>query len=381
MTAVEVSLLGGFEVRLDGLAVPRAAWHRRPAAALVKLLALAPRRERHRERVIDALWPDRSVAEAGPRLHKAAHYARRALGPDSVALHNDVVALFPDRPVDVDTARFEALASEALGRGDPASAEAAIEAYRGALLPEDPYEPWTHDARDRLAALHLRLLRQAGRHAELVELEPTDVDAHLALVRQLVARGDRRAALRQYSRMERVLRSELGAGPSDEAVALRDSLLAPEVAGLDFPVCVADTPGAAEAPDGGGRRAEAVTAALRGEEALRGGDTDSADREFARAADLCREIGAATEEAHCLQRLAQVRLARGDRASANHLLRRALPLARWSEASPHLLPRVYAAMVTAAADDAAARAVLDAATATLAGTDRCPFCDELLRPV
>jgi hypothetical protein len=38
-------------------------------------------------------------------------------------------------------------------------------------------------------------------------------------------------------------------------------------------------------------------------------------------------------------------------------------------------------MVTAAADDAAARAVLDAATATLAGTDRCPFCDGLLRPV
>ena len=41
-----------------------------------------PGRRLHREQVIEALWPGASVEAAGPRLHKAAHYARRALGGD-----------------------------------------------------------------------------------------------------------------------------------------------------------------------------------------------------------------------------------------------------------------------------------------------------------
>jgi len=77
---VEIDLLGGFAVRVDGRAVPSGEWRRRHAAALVKLLALAPRRTLHREQVIDALWPDSSVDVAAPRLYKAAHYARRVLG-------------------------------------------------------------------------------------------------------------------------------------------------------------------------------------------------------------------------------------------------------------------------------------------------------------
>ena len=77
---VEIDLLGGFAVRVDGRVVPAAEWRRRQAAALIKLLALAPRRTLHREQVIDALWPDISMEDAAPRLHKAAYYARRSLG-------------------------------------------------------------------------------------------------------------------------------------------------------------------------------------------------------------------------------------------------------------------------------------------------------------
>ena len=89
---VEIDLLGGFAVRLDGRPVPSGQWHRRQAAALVKLLALAPRRTLHREQVIDALWPGTAVDDAAPRLHKAAYYARRALGgPRSLVLAADRV--------------------------------------------------------------------------------------------------------------------------------------------------------------------------------------------------------------------------------------------------------------------------------------------------
>jgi DNA-binding SARP family transcriptional activator/tetratricopeptide (TPR) repeat protein len=222
--SVDVSLLGRFEVRLDGRPLPDSAWTRRQAAALVKLLALSPRRQLHREQVIDALWPDHSVEEAGPRLHKAAYYARRALGADGVVLRSDAVALFPDRGVTVDVDRFQELATDALDSGEPAHAAKALEAYHGPLLPEDPYEPWAEAARARLAALRVRLLRQAQRYAELVECDPTDGEAHLALMRQHAARGDRHSALRQFERLQRALHGELGLGPSEEAIALRDSL-------------------------------------------------------------------------------------------------------------------------------------------------------------
>ncbi len=77
---IEITLLGRFEVRRDGQPVPADAWGRRHAAALVKLLALSPGRRLHREQVIDALWPDDTVEDAAPKLHKAAHFARKAAG-------------------------------------------------------------------------------------------------------------------------------------------------------------------------------------------------------------------------------------------------------------------------------------------------------------
>ena len=99
---VEIHLLGGFEVLVDGVRVPDEAWSRRAPASLVKLLALAPGRRLRREQVIDALWPDLLVDQAAPALHKAAHYARSALGRRGVVLSGDAVALFPTAEVVVD---------------------------------------------------------------------------------------------------------------------------------------------------------------------------------------------------------------------------------------------------------------------------------------
>jgi DNA-binding SARP family transcriptional activator len=92
--SVRVRLLGGFEVDRDGVPVARDAWGRRQAAQLVQLLALTRDRRMHREQVIDALWPGLSWDAAGPRLHKAAHYARRALDDQgAVVLRHELVAL------------------------------------------------------------------------------------------------------------------------------------------------------------------------------------------------------------------------------------------------------------------------------------------------
>jgi DNA-binding SARP family transcriptional activator/tetratricopeptide (TPR) repeat protein len=224
---VRITLLGGFEVIAAGTAIPAANWRRRHAAALVKALALVPGRRLHREQLIDTLWPELAVDEAAPRLHKAAHYARRALQhPESVVLAGEMVALLPDADVDIDASTFQAAAEAALAARDPAAAGAAADRYRGDLLPEDPYESWAQGARDRLRTLYLEVLRLAGRWEVLTAVDPADERAHLELIAALARRGDRRAALRQFERLERALRSELGVAPSRSAERLRQRLLA-----------------------------------------------------------------------------------------------------------------------------------------------------------
>ena len=219
---MQIRLLGGFEVVIDGRRVPPTDWRRRHAAALVKLLALAPGQVLHREQVIDALWPTLCLSEAAPRLHKAAHYARRALRkPRSLVLSGETVALLPDADVDVDAVSFQRLAESAR---DARRAGTAADGYSGDLLPYDRYEAWTEEPRERLRLLHLRMLRMAGRWHDLVIADPTDEPAHLEVARGLADAGDTRSALRQLDRLDHEMR-ELGVRPSLHAVHLYDELV------------------------------------------------------------------------------------------------------------------------------------------------------------
>jgi DNA-binding SARP family transcriptional activator len=226
---VAIGLLAGFSVTVDGEPRTDGRWRTRHAAALVKVLALAPGRRLHREQVVDLLWPDDVLEQAAPKLHKAAHYARQAIGlPGSVVLRSGTVALCPDADFDVtvDVIRFERLARRALADGDAPACRAALGAYAGDLLPDDRYEPWAIDRRERLRLRHLDLLRRAGRWEAVVDLDPADELAHVALIRRHMARGDRHAALRQFERLDRAVRANLGVAPGREALELRARLLA-----------------------------------------------------------------------------------------------------------------------------------------------------------
>ena len=224
--SVQIRLLGGFEVARDHVRVPTDAWVRRQAEQLVALLALSRDRRMHREQVTDALWPDASWEVAGPRLHKAAHYARRALGdPGAVVLRHELVALFPEREdVEVDVGEFTLAATRALQSGHETLAVEALEWYARPLLPDDPYEPWTEERRRSVRRQHLDLLRLLGSWDDLLAEEPADEEAHLALARARAAAGDPRGALLQLERLEQSLRGELGASPGAEARRLRDEL-------------------------------------------------------------------------------------------------------------------------------------------------------------
>jgi DNA-binding SARP family transcriptional activator/pimeloyl-ACP methyl ester carboxylesterase len=224
---IEITLLGEFAVTRDGSRVPDERWSRRQAASLVKFLALAPEHRAHREQVLDALWPDQPLDESAPKLHKAAHFVRRAVDDRAaVVLRGETVLLWPDDDVVVDAAGFAAGAEQALRGGGPAALTSALSCCGGDLLPDDPYDEWLDAPRAHLRRLRVDVLRRLGRWDDLIGLEPTDEQAHLAIARAHLDAGRPHDALRQCDRLESVLRDRLATTPGPAARALRDEAVA-----------------------------------------------------------------------------------------------------------------------------------------------------------
>src|SRR5918911_1735638 len=163
MRQLEIRLLGRFEAVVDSRPVPAEAWPQRRAADLVKVLALTPGHRMPRDEVLEALWPSLGADAAASNLHKAASYARRALGArGAIVLRSGMVELAPDADVTTDVERFE--------RGDDS-------AYGGDLLPRH------------------------GRWEDVLLEEPADEEAGRALVRRDLANGDRPGAARRLRRL------------------------------------------------------------------------------------------------------------------------------------------------------------------------------------
>jgi DNA-binding SARP family transcriptional activator len=220
-----IRLLNGFIVELDEQPVDADAWRHRRGADLVKLLALAPGHQLHREQLMAALWPELDAEAAGANLRKATHFARRALGStDAITSRGDVLALWPGGELTVDVERFETQARASLSGRSTGSGVA--DEFPGELLPEDRYAEWTEPRRTQLRDLATDLWRRAGQWERLLEVDRTDEGAHRALMERFIDAGDPRAAVRQFQRLRTILRADLGVGPEPETVALFERALA-----------------------------------------------------------------------------------------------------------------------------------------------------------
>ena len=227
MLSCDIVLLGAFSVRVDGRAVPN--WRHRRAAELVKLLALADHHRLHREQVMDALWPDADPEAAATNVRKAIHFARRVLGTErSIAVEREMVELWPDGEISVDSARFDQDARAAIRSADEAACARAADLYAGELLPEDRYAIWAEEPRQRLRLLALDVLKRAGRWERVLELDPADEEAHRELMQRALDAGDRNGVIRQLERLRDRLRVDIGMGPDQASIALYERALAME---------------------------------------------------------------------------------------------------------------------------------------------------------
>jgi predicted ATPase/DNA-binding SARP family transcriptional activator len=240
---IQVQLLGGFSVSVDGLAIPEAQWKSRRARNLVKLLALAPSHRLHRDQLIEILWPESDFAAAANNFHQTLHTARRVLEPagaGSLMLEEGFLSLSAGekQALMVDVEQFEMAATQAKNCQDPPAYQAALAFYKGDLLPDDLYEEWTIQRREALRQIRLNLWLDLGRLLEarqefppaietLLSLLVEDKDneeAHALLMRLYALNGQRQQALRQYQALCEALRADLDIEPSETTARLFETI-------------------------------------------------------------------------------------------------------------------------------------------------------------
>jgi predicted ATPase/DNA-binding SARP family transcriptional activator len=245
---VRITMLGGFDVRVDGGAVPAGAWRLNKARSLLKLLALAERNSLHRDAVIETLWPELGAAAATNNLHQTLHSARRALAiagasADVLRLRDGVVALCPDGGLATDVQDLTTTLDEALAADDlDQLLDVAARCAEG-LLPEDRYEDWARPYQDHIAELRrvavlaaaTGLMAQGRAHEAARALEPlaeiraTDEEVHRALMVAYDASGRRWDALAAYESLRSRIDDEYAAVPDVETTTLYRRLLTGQV--------------------------------------------------------------------------------------------------------------------------------------------------------
>lgn len=212
-----------------------------PASLATQAVKIATLRRRVSvDELSELLWEEADPRVGTRRLRNVLWRIRSACG-ELVLREDSFLRLAPGAVTDLE--RFEALADQALvgpDAGTPAGVElahAALDFYRGELLPGDRYADWSTAARQAAARTYVRLLEVlvedalgGGRLAEalvlldrLSEADPFDERHHLRAAEIHLGAGNRGRALDAVQRAERVL-ADLGVAPTAPIRRLRERL-------------------------------------------------------------------------------------------------------------------------------------------------------------
>ncbi len=240
---LRVQLLGRFAVWRSGTPIPAAEWRGQKTRDLRKVLLLAGQRFVAKDQLVEWLWPSAAPDAADANLRSAVSDLRRVLEPDLARGRNSTYIetrhegyrflAAPD--VVVDLTEFE----RALQTTERAPLAAALQAYPGELLEEDPYADWAQAERGRLHGLRLEALARladlcqgAGDWAPAVSaaeqglaLDASRESLWRVLMRAHMQHGDRAAALAAFERCRAALARDLGTDPLPETLALHQQLL------------------------------------------------------------------------------------------------------------------------------------------------------------
>lgn len=227
-------LFGGMSVEVDGRPLPPIPGLK-PRSLLAYLL-LHPGTH-PRSRLAGRFWPDVLETSARASLRSALWTVRGVFDEIDAGEYLDAdrggAGVASHLPRDVDTEQFELL----LAAGDRAGLARAV-ALASAPLLADLSDDWVLEAQDayreRVVQALARLADDSDRMGDrdgavawtrrALELERLSEATHRALMRRLVAGGERGQALAAYRRCKAILAAELGVAPSAETRELAEEL-------------------------------------------------------------------------------------------------------------------------------------------------------------
>jgi len=255
MARLTLSLLGPLQVTLDDQPVTGLAYAK--VRALLAYLVIEAR-PHGRDALAEFFWPGQSTAAARRSLRVALTTLRQAIGDQTAPIPfliatRDSVQVNPASAISLDVTTF----TDLLRAGQPHShpigglcsecatrLTQAVRLYCGDFLQQlvvhgsAAFHEWVTllheqlhysalEALAQLAAYHERcgaddLARQCAWRQLALDL--WDAAAHRCVMRVLVRKGQRKAALAQYERCRQVLADELGVEPSAETAALYEQI-------------------------------------------------------------------------------------------------------------------------------------------------------------
>jgi DNA-binding SARP family transcriptional activator/predicted ATPase len=255
MPSLELTFLGGFDVRLDGHAL--AGFESDKVRLLLAYLTIESGRPHRRESLAGLFWPESSERRARQSLNQALYNLRQVLGPACFERCFEAspqeVRFHPNGDNRVDVPLSLGLSNEVSAHSHAAAwtcrlcvqrlaqAEAL---YRGELLAgfsmaDSPaFEDWLRAWRERLKGLAVNglgvlvqsslkrdELDQAINYVERLSMLDRFDEANLRQWLTILARKGRRAdAIQVYLEYERCLADELGTDPEAQTLALYEQI-------------------------------------------------------------------------------------------------------------------------------------------------------------
>jgi DNA-binding SARP family transcriptional activator/Tfp pilus assembly protein PilF len=231
-SGLQVEMLGGLRVSVDGQPLAPEAWKRRKARDIFAYLVSLHGRSVTRARLADLYWPEADADAAHDNLRVTISAIRKAVG-DVVRFEANGYRFAAPPETVVDIERFDdhiEAGRQAVARGDSAEARrryrAAADLYSGEFLDGMEEGGWQWHERERLRAACLEGLRwlasdredpKASRLAleRLLEVAPFDLDAVRMRLDALVREMRLGEARRHYDDWRARYRAAVGADPPD----------------------------------------------------------------------------------------------------------------------------------------------------------------------
>ncbi len=232
-----LTTLGRFELAVAGR--PVRLRHGQEVVLLKYVVARGGRA--HSEEAMEAMWPSSDPETAKNRLRTVLSRLKTSAGNvversgKSLALSSSLSVDLNEFVAEVDQARAAAAANRPLA---VAIARSAMARYHGDFLPDDPYEDWAEEPRQRGRTMMIELLDLCAADAsdrgdlddlrrivgQSIEFNPYDDARYLQLATALAQDGRRGEALSLLQRARSAL-AEIGLTPSQALVSLERSIM------------------------------------------------------------------------------------------------------------------------------------------------------------